>query len=116
MINSLCHFELVTSNKDKCKDFYGDVFGWEFDEKRMPGYTLIQTGQEPGGGILPAEGREVPAGLNAYFGVDDIDACLRKVAAHGGEVLVPKTPIPNVGHFAIFSDPEGITIGIMQPS
>jgi len=27
---------------------------------------------------------------------------------------VPKTPIPNVGHFAVFADPDGIGVGLFQ--
>ncbi len=115
MTASLCHFELITSDSAKCKEFYGRVFGWQFDDQRMPGYTLIQTGQEPGGGLLPSPDKSAPA-LNAYFNVENIDACLKKVTQHGGEILVAKTAIPNVGHLAVFNDPEGITIGVMQPS
>jgi hypothetical protein len=116
MPNTLCHFELVSSNTAKCKKFYGSVFGWQFDDQRMPGYTLIHTGQEPGGGILASHAAESSPGLNAYFAVANIEDCLRKVREGGGEVLVPKTSVPNVGAFAIFADPEGIPVGIMQPA
>ena len=34
---------------------------------------------------------------------------------HGGSVLVPRTEVPNVGHFAMFTDPDGVAVGIMQP-
>jgi predicted enzyme related to lactoylglutathione lyase len=53
--------------------------------------------------------------MNVYFKVDDIVKTLAASTKHGGKVLVPKTPIPGVGHFAMFTDPEGIVLGIMQP-
>ncbi len=82
----------------------------------MPGYTLVNTGAEPGGGLFPKP-PDTPAGcLNAYFQVADIDATLEVVTEQGGKVLVAKTAVPNVGHFAMFSDPEGIPVGIMQPA
>lgn len=115
MSSALCHFELVTADPGRCKAFYGAVFGWMFDERRMPGYTLIQTGQEPTGGILPNAATHGPS-LNAYFSVASIDDCLRKVTQAGGEVLMPKTAVPGVGHLAIFADPEGIAVGVIQPS
>lgn len=116
MPNPLCHFELMTSDPAKCKAFYGAVFDWKFDDDSMPGYTLINAGAEPSGGVFPKPAG-APAGcLNAYFNVDDIDATLKIVTEQGGKVLVPKTAIPNVGHFAMFTDPEGIPIGIMRPS
>ena len=115
MANPLCHFELMTNDLEKCKAFYGAVFDWQFDDKAMPGYTLIHTGTEPTGGILPKPAEAPGVCLSAYFNVDDIDAALNRAAEHGATIIVPKTPIPGVGHFAMFSDPEGIAVGILQP-
>ena len=115
MPNPLCHFELMTDDVARCKAFYGAVFDWKFDDAAMPCYTIVHTGQDPGGGVF-ARPKDAPhACLNVYFTVADIDTTLAKVAGHRGKVLVPKTPIPGVGHFAMFTDPEGIVIGIMQP-
>ena len=115
MGNALCHFELMTADLTKCRAFYSAVFDWKYDDATMLGYTLIQTGQDPGGGVF-AKPPDVPhACLNVYFKVEDIDRTLAASTKHGGKVLVPKTPIPSVGHFAMFTDPEGVVIGIMQP-
>lgn len=115
MGNPLCHFELMTNDTDKAKAFYGAVFDWKFDEKTMPGYTLIETGQDPSGGVFPKPDEAPHPCLNVYFTVDDIEATLGKANECGGKTLVPRTPIPNVGHFAMFTDPEGIAIGLLQP-
>lgn len=114
MPNPLCHFELMTADPEKCKAFYGAVFDWQFDDSSMPGYTLIQTGTEPTGGVFPKPADAPGACTNIYFQVEDIDAVLQTVTQHGGNVLVQKTRIPSVGHFAMFTDPEGIPVGIMQ--
>ena len=116
MPNTLCHFELMTNDAEKCKAFYGAVFDWQFDDESMPGYTLVNTGAEPTGGVFPRPPEAPDVCLNVYFQVNDIDATLEKAIGQGGKVLVPKTAIPNVGHFAMFADPEGITIGLMQPA
>lgn len=110
----LCHFELMTDDPDKCKAFYGDVFGWEFDDNAMPGYTLIKTGTEPDGGLMKRPAEVPSVALNTYFLVDDIDATLEKVKNAGGTVCLPKTPIPDVGDYAFFLDPEGIPVGIFH--
>lgn len=116
MGNHLCHFELMTPDPAKAREFYGGVFDWQFDDKSMPGYTLINTGREPSGGIFPApEGSSVPC-ANIYIHVDSIDDTLTKAKDCGAKVIVPKTEIPSVGHFAMFADPQGIAIGIMQPA
>lgn len=115
MPNPLCHFELMTDEPERCKAFYGAVFDWQFDDASMPGYTLVATGAEPSGGVFKRPEEVQGVCLNVYFQVDDIDATLNKVAENRGKVLVPKTEIPGVGHFAMFTDPEGIPIGLLEP-
>ena len=110
----LCHFEILSDNPDKCRAFYSKVFGWAFDETSMPGYTLINTGKEPGGGLMKRPPAAPGPALSSYFMVDDIDATLAKVQEAGGRTVVPKSPIPNVGSFAFFVDPEGVPVGIFQ--
>ncbi len=110
----LCHFELMSDNPEKCKAFYASVFGWEFDDTSMPGYTMVNPGKEPGGGLMQRPPQAPHPALNVYFMVQDIPATLAKVQKAGGQVIVPQTPIPNVGAFAMFADPEGIVIGVFK--
>jgi hypothetical protein len=115
MSNPLCHFELMTGDAGKCQKFYETLFRWTFDNDSLPGYTLIHTGSDATGGIFARPAGSQGACLNVYFKVTDIEATLKNVSDNGGKVLVPKTAIPSVGHFAMFADPEGVTVGIMQP-
>ncbi len=115
MANPLCHFELMTNDPQKCKAFYGTVFDWTFDDESMPGYSLINAGAEPSGGMMGRPSDAPGPGLHVYFQVDDISAALVKVTDAGGAVLVPATEIPNVGTFAMIADPEGIVVGLLKP-
>lgn len=115
MANGLCHFELMSGNPAKCREFYGALFDWNFDDKTMPGYTLIHAGPEPTGGIFPKPEQAPRACMNVYFTVTDIDRTLSRVTELGGKVLVQRTPIPGTGDFAMFTDLEGVAVGIMQP-
>jgi len=45
--------------------------------------------------------------LLVYLATDDIDATLATVEAHGGKTVLPKTEIPHVGWWAVFTDPTG---------
>ncbi len=116
MSNPLCHFELMTTDPEKCQSFYGTVFGWKFDDGSMPGYTLVDAGQEPTGGIFKAPDVAPGPCANVYFQVDDIESTLERASESGGTIIVEKTEIPGVGHFGMFTDPEGIAVGIMQPA
>jgi predicted enzyme related to lactoylglutathione lyase len=114
MGSPLCHFEFMSDDPQKCKQFYGSVFGWEFDDSSMPGYTLIKTGSEPGGGMMKRPAEVPGACLHVYFLVSDIPATLEKITSGGGNVLQGETEIPNVGSFAVASDPEGIPFGLFK--
>jgi hypothetical protein len=114
MPNPLCHFEFMTDNVERCKTFYGKVFDWTFDDQSMPGYTLVHPGAEPNGGIFQRPPQAPGPSLNTYFLVDSIEDTLGKVTGNGGQVIVPKTEIPNVGWFAMFVDPDGTAVGIFK--
>jgi len=116
MSSPLCHFELMVSNPEKARAFYGKLFGWSFDADSMPGYTLINAGHEPSGGLFQRPDPAPAPCVNVYFKVADIETTLNAAKSEGAKVLVPRTEIPGVGYFAIFADPEGIPVGIMQPN
>ena len=113
MSNHVCYFELMVSDTGKSQEFYGKVFDWKFAEyEKMPGYISIDTGQEPMGGMKPDE---VPAySLGVYFFVDNIDETLKKVESAGGQLMFPRTPIPDIGWWALFMDPDGIPVMIYE--
>lgn len=115
MPNPLCHFELMCTDVERGKKFYGGVFDWQFDDASMPGYTLIHAGAEPAGGMM-AKPAEAPASaMHVYFMVEDVDETLAKVLELGGRVIVPRMEIPHVGLLAMVADPEGIVFGILKP-
>lgn len=115
MPNPICHWELMVNDLDKAKRFYGGVFRWSFDDAKYPGYTLIDTGEGVGGGMMQRPPSAPAAALNTYFAVDDVDKTLRRVVESGGTVVMPRTEIPGIGWFAMFLDPERIPIAILQP-
>jgi predicted enzyme related to lactoylglutathione lyase len=114
MGNAMCHWELMVNDVEKAKTFYGQVFDWELDDSSMPGYTLIKTGKDPAGGMMTKPPEAPMPGLHVYFLVDSIEETLGKVTGAGGMVIVPKTEIPNIGHFAMIMDPDKIPVGIFE--
>jgi hypothetical protein len=110
----LAHFELMSGDPEKIREFYARVFAWSFDDKAMPGYTVINTGQPPGGGLMKRPPQAPESRLNVYFKVDRLDDTMKKVESAGGKIVVPKTNIPNVGNYAFFTDPEGVIVGIFE--
>lgn len=114
MPNQLLHWELMVSDVARTKAFYQKVFDWKF-QPMGPEYTLIQTGSEPGGGLMQRPPGVDMSSLNSYFRVDDVDRTLRAAVEAGATVIVPKMEVPTVGWFAMFLDPDKIPIGVLQP-
>jgi predicted enzyme related to lactoylglutathione lyase len=114
MGNPICHWELMVNDVKKAKAFYGKVFDWKFDDKGMPGYTLIQPGRDPAGGMMAKPPQAPGCALSVYFLVEDIEKTLAKATRAGAKVVVPKTEIPTVGWFATFLDPDGICVSIFR--
>ncbi|MDP1823200.1 MAG: VOC family protein [Archangium sp.] len=115
MAHPLVHWELIVSSTEKARNFYGKVFDWTFDDKTYPGYTLIRTGRDAGAGLMAKRSAAPAMGANTYFEVSDVQLTLQNVIESGGTVIVPKTEISNLGTFAMFQDPEGIAVGVLQP-
>ena len=112
------HFEFSTDKPDESIAFFENVFGWrieKWDSKEID-YWLIMTGDpdKPGidGGFGLTE-KGFPGIVNT-IDVDDVDAAMEKVLAHGGEMVMPKMAIPGVGYMAYFKDINGNVWSVMK--
>lgn len=114
MGNPIVHWELMVNDPAGAKKFYSSILDWEFDESAVPGYTMIKTGAEPGGGMMAKPEMAPMCALNTYFQVEDVEATLAKATAAGATMIAPKTAIPGMGYWAMFTDPDGIPIGLFQ--
>jgi predicted enzyme related to lactoylglutathione lyase len=60
---------------------------------------------------------DVPAGTPSfwlvYFGVDYVDEAARKAVELGGREVTPPQDFPG-GRFAIITDPQGATFGLLR--
>lgn len=110
---SIVHVELPCSDVARAKAFYGDIFGWTFEDVPDMDYTLFQPAGGPGGGLFVPEEFNPGGSLN-YLLVDSIDETTAKIEAAGGKVLVPKAEVPGMGWFAIFQDPEGNAMALWK--
>src|SRR6266511_2663885 len=78
------------------------------------GYTMIDTGA--GSGINGGIGRSSDGTpwVSFYVAADDPQATLDRAVSLGGTMVVPVTEIPNAGTFAMFNDPDGNIVGIIN--
>jgi hypothetical protein len=101
-------FDIAGPDLASQKSFYGAVFGWEFDA--MGRFMAPVTS----GPAMPALLRTDPAEKVIYLGVEDINATLAKVTANGGKIHSPRFVVPGVTILALFFDPAGNRIGLVE--
>ena len=117
-MSRVCHFEIPASDPERASAFYQKAFGWKFDKwAGFMEYWMVTTGPEekPGinGGMLRKPG-PVSVTTNT-IDVESVDSAIAAVVKAGGNLTMPKSPIPGVGYFAYCEDTEGNILGVMQP-
>ena len=111
--DTLCWNELQARDVDAAKKFYAPLFGWTL--KESPEYTEFHMGDKAIGGMIKSQAPEgVPSFWLPYFAVSDCDAAVQKSSAAGGSVHVPPMDIPNVGRFAVITDPQGASFAVIK--
>ena len=115
MDKSIYHVEIMTTDLDKAKKFYSELFGWKISAwKGSPDYMLFETGKQPGGGFQKVDKVNPGDGILLYIKVDNIKAHLDKARNLGGKIIKENTEIPNIGWYGIFSDLDGNIIGVFR--
>ena len=82
----------------------------------QPMYTEFQLdGQSVAGAweMNPMVPAEVPSYWQVYFAVEDVDSAFRKAIDAGASELLPPQDFPG-GRFAIVSDPQGSSLGLLK--
>jgi predicted enzyme related to lactoylglutathione lyase len=112
-----CWVDTTQPDPDAAAEFYGGLFGWEFEDV-MPGDAKYLIGRIRGGDVgaisTPPEGMEMPVAWSTYIWVDSADETAAKVRDAGGQVLMEPMDIFDSGRMAVFADPEGAVISVWQ--
>ena len=113
MGNPVVHFEIHGKNATKLSGFYRELFDWDIEVMQPMNYGFTKTGSETGinGGITASD--MAPATM-VYVQVPDINAHLAKIEAAGGKTVMPRTEIPDAVTMAIFTDPAGNNVGLVE--
>ena len=120
------HFEIHVDDMERAKKFYGEVFGWTFEDwsdyAGMPYFGAV-TGDEGqlgiNGALIKRQGDSpIPnQSVNSFvctLGVDDYDETEKKIIENDGQVALPKYALPGMAWQGYYLDTEGNIIGIHQ--
>jgi predicted enzyme related to lactoylglutathione lyase len=117
MANPFVHVELMSTDVNRSKEFYGKLFDWKMQDMPNPAtgtYTLINVGEGTGGGMMKNPMPGAPSSWMAYVLVDDVKAATSKAKSLGANVMKDVNEVPNMGWFSIITDPTGAMLGLWQ--
>jgi uncharacterized protein len=119
------HFEIIGTDPQRLRGYYGELFGWEFDTSGGVAESVSEAGNY--GFVHNPDGAGIPGGVGGganyagrvifYVGVPDVEAALRKAESLGGKRAMGPERAPGaplvVGHF---TDVEGHLVGVAGPA
>lgn len=116
MGNAVVHFEIGADDHGGLVAFYRELFGWGLHGQPGGGYTVIDTrgGYGINGGI--GRSRASTAWSAFYVETDDLQATLDRANALGGRTAIPVTDAGGAVAKAMFTDPDGLLVGLIQAS
>src|SRR5262245_43062529 len=89
--------ELVTTDVEKAKRYYSELFGWSYQPMDMGSYTytMIAQGKTTFGGMMKMEKAPHPHWLS-YVLSEDVDGAAKTAKTEGGTLAVEPRDIPDV--------------------
>ena len=106
--NQIDYVEIPVNDIARTKQFYGEVFGWKFEDYG-PDYTSFFDGRLGGGFNLE---KPAPAhGLLLVIYASDLSSAQQKVKSAGGVIVKDTFPFPGGRRFH-FADPNGNELAV----
>ncbi|MBC5825013.1 MAG: VOC family protein [Candidatus Eremiobacteraeota bacterium] len=118
MGNPVVHFEVVGKDAAALQRFYKQAFDWKIgDPIPATGVQYAMAFPEGQSGINGGigGGRDDYGGhVTFYVEVPDLEAALTKIQGLGGDTMMPPDQVPGGPRIALFRDPEGHVVGLVQ--
>lgn len=118
--------DLMTDDVDDAKRFYGELFGWTFDDQGADfgHYNTISCDGELVGGLMttkmradgPTEEPSGPTTWTIYLQTADIAAAVEQLEGVGAQLLMGPMEIADHGTQAYIIDPAGAYLALWQPN
>ncbi len=114
--------DLTTTDQDAAKAFYGNLFGWEADDRPVGDgivYSMMQLGGKDVAAISPQPKMLRDAGApptwNSYVTVESADASADRAKELGATVMAPPFDVMDAGRMSVIQDPQGAFFAIWEP-
>lgn len=111
------YVELTAPDQQAAKEFYGPLFGWEFEDVDLGDaglYVAVSVGGDSVAGIAGQAPLGRPAYWGVYLAVDDVDATTTRVVGAGGTVEAGPLDVMELGRMSSVQDPTGARVNLWQ--
>jgi hypothetical protein len=108
--------DLSTPDAEASKQFYGGLFGWDFEDNPIPEggvYVMARLGGRAAAAMFETTERH-PAWAS-YVTVDDVDAITARARELGANALAEPFDVMDAGRMATLQDPTGAVFCVWQP-
>ncbi|MBP8537891.1 VOC family protein [Streptomyces sp. MK37H] len=111
-----CWADVLLSDLAAGRRFYGELFGWTFQEIATDygTFTRALLGGKDVAGLVPKPDGRMPTVWNIYFAAQDAAATAVRIREAGGRVITPPVWIDEFCVMATAADPGGAVFGIWQ--
>jgi len=119
---TFCWVELGTTDNEAAKQFYTQLFGWDYVDNPMGEhgvYTMLKLDGKDVGGLyklmpdMIAQG--VPPHWLSYVSVANVDESAEKARAEGATLMQEPFDVFTIGRMAVVQDPTGAVFALWQP-
>ena len=117
-IGAPCWIDLMTSDTERSRAFYGELFGWTAEEptEEFGGYfNFHKDGSLVAGCMASRPDSGMPDVWSVYLATDDARKTVETATANGGEAIVEAMDVADLGTMAVLTDAGGAAVGVWQP-
>jgi len=123
-MDKVVHFEIPFDDKEKCLDFYKNVFGWKLNDMPEMNYIIVHT-VDVDEKFMPKQVGAINGGMYKrdeksakgpviVIDVSNLDDKLKEIEEMGGKVFREKMKVGDMGWYAQVKDTEGNIIGVWE--
>nr|WSY54081.1 VOC family protein [Streptomyces sp. NBC_00886] len=108
-----CWVDAQLPDVEAGKRFYGELFGWTFEEAYGGSVWARKDGEPVAALAHKADGR-MPTVWTVHFATPDVVRLAGRIREAGGQVVTAPLPVGELGTAALVADPEGAVFGLWQ--
>ncbi|OKI03116.1 hydrolase [Streptomyces sp. CB02923] len=112
-----CWADVMLSDLEAGKRFYGELFGWTFSEAAPEhgNYTVAFKDGRAAAGLMPKRDGRMPTAWSVYFATPDAARTSAAILRAGGRIVAEARPVGDLGTLLVAADPTGAVFSVWQP-